>query len=150
MSFKDAIHYGLLIVIGSLLLAFGNIGQATTRDTKSFYAGGLLGYGSTDWNQLSCNACNPDDFVLLSVPQNATDKGIAWGLFVGFQINPQFTFEATYTRFADSILNFAPGNLYIIDPVNGTSLTTLISHTASYSLVGKFFGILKESNYYAH
>jgi len=119
----------LLLSLLLLLAAAAASAEQPVKDTRSLYVGGTLGYGSTDWNQLTCQTCDPDDFLLASVPKSADDSGLAWGFFAGYQINPNFTMELAYTRFARTSVYFVDDNLY--------DLTTLNTNTSSVTLVGK-------------
>lgn len=111
-------------------------------DTNSFYAGFLLGYGSTDWNQIACHNCvgTMNALALNGTPMSAEDTGFAWGLFVGYQPKPYFAIEGTFVRYKDAYITFSEFNLY---PGN---LTDLTSQTHSYSLVMKFLVPLARPN----
>lgn len=92
-----------------------------------FYVGGSVGYGNTDWSQITA----ADDATTLAAPVSAQSGGTAYGAFVGYQFSTHFTLEATYVHFAQSTLQFAQDfNVY--------NLKTLKTNTNAYSLLGKF------------
>lgn len=117
-------------------LAFANGGTPTScpptlKNAKHpFYAGVLLGYGSTDWDRLSSS----DLLVNISTLKKADDDGLAWGLFAGVDIIPHFGLEFDYTRFANTTIQLSPFTIYNVP----TNKLTFTSKTELYSLIGKF------------
>lgn len=74
-----------------------------------FYIGGLIGYGSTDWSQLTPNEnCDQDcqNVIEASVPSSAGDKGAVFGITMGYEVQPHFAFEASFMRFPTTTISF--------------------------------------------
>lgn len=109
-----------------------------------FYIGGSLGYGETDWSQITAS---PDDVASASAPISASSNGLALGAMMGYQFSRHFLVEADYTHFADSKVNFytaAAGGF------NTYGIKSLETGTSSYSLLLKVLVPFLNSNSYVY
>ena len=94
-----------------------------------FYLGGGLGYGNTDWSEITTSP-GLENLATQGAPISATGDGFAWGAFMGYQFSEHFTVEAIYTKYRDSNVEFEA-------EANNYNLSSLKSATDSYSIVGK-------------
>ena len=127
----------LIALLFSFTPAFSASAHSTLWESHPFYIGIEGGWGCTDWSQLRVRATNADEYATLSLsaPITAGDKGITYGVMVGYEISPHFALEANYMRFPNTPVYFEPeGSLYFFD--NG--LNSLRSSTYVYNAVGKF------------
>lgn len=91
------------------------------------YAGVLLGYGNTNWQQM----VSQDASTATSTPTTAGGSGVAEGITIGYGISRYFALEGDFTHFPDADLVFAPYSVY-------RPLTKTTSKTNAYALFGKF------------
>ena len=100
-----------------------------------FYIGTLVGYGSTDWNQLIAH-CDDPNFCLVSAsaPISAGDSGLVWGFYMGYEIQPYFALELLYARFPNTTITFDEFSIYAFD----YGVTQMSSFTYAYSISGKW------------
>lgn len=94
-----------------------------------FYLGGGIGYGNTDWTEITTTPGIQND-TTVSAPISATGSGVAYDAYMGYQFSPHFTVETVYTRYPTTRVGFQPS-------VNTYGITTLKTDTDSYSLLGK-------------
>ncbi len=109
--------------------------------THPFYFGGSLGYGNTDWSEITTAPSTETVFnpATLSAPIGATQGGVAFGGYIGYQFSEHFTVEGIYTHYPMTKVTFSQdGNNY--------NIGELKTNTNAYSLVGKImvpFGFTK-------
>ena|SRR3990167_4222918 len=128
----------LLFIIGAYsemcLAANTNLFPDKWR-ARPLYFGALLGYGSTDWSQLVAHCEDPNAcFLWLSAPISAGDRGIVWGFFAGYEIQPYFAVETTYAYFPMTPVLFDEFSVYN----ERFNVTHIDSYTDALSFVGKF------------
>lgn len=102
------------------------------------YAGILLGYGNTNWNQM----VSQDASTATSTPTSAGGSGLADGIMLGYSLSQYFALEADFTHFPDADLVFSPYSVY-------RPLTELTSKTNAYALFGKFMLPLDQGKFSA-
>lgn len=104
-----------------------------------FYMGVLVGYGSTDWSELTanCSGLNPSqcDQVRDAAPVSAGDFGAVWGVTAGYEVQPHFAFEASFINFPETKVKFSDANSY---PQFNYTSATMVSHTYAFDVIGKF------------
>lgn len=111
-----------------------------------FYIGGSIGYGETDWSQITTAIGNP---AAASAPITANSNGLAFGAIMGYQFSRHFLIEADYTHFADSKVGFetsadTPGGY------NTYGLKSLKTGTSSYALLLKILVPFLNSKSYVY
>ncbi len=149
---KISVTLGLVFFASYYPVANASIVKSTLDSTKAmlkqhvdypFYFGGSLGYGNTDWSEITTLPGTDDNPNLAaeSAPISAIGSGFAGGAIVGYQFSEHFIIEGDYTHYAKSNIGFnsdAIGNFYGIQSLN--------TDTSTYSLLGKIlvpFGFTK-------
>lgn len=100
-----------------------------------FYAGPLLGYGSTLWDGLVPPQSKQSVALMISAPEKAQEGGVVWGAYVGYEFMPYFALEANYMRFPNAKVSFTLDSLFSF---THNFETSFITKTEKVSLVGKF------------
>lgn len=111
-----------------------------------FYLGAVIGYGSTDWSMLVIHCdpndaqCDQDMVALLSesAPVAAGDDGAAWGVTVGYEINPTWALESSFIRFPTTLVHINASSLFYTTAFPNTVAANFSSETWGFILVGKF------------
>jgi hypothetical protein len=80
-----------------------------------FYVGATVGYGSTTWQGLVPTEKNKNEVLSISTPISVTEGGTVWGFFLGYELNPYFALEATYSRYPDATVSFDEFSLFAFD-----------------------------------
>jgi len=93
-----------------------------------FYAGVTAGYGRTTWDMLVTTDTLPSFQV--STPIDASNMGIIWGGFIGYQFTKLFAIEAAYERYPDTVIYLPTISFYPVDQFT--------SHTEIFSAIMKF------------
>ena len=110
-----------------------------------FYFGGSLGYGNTNWSEITTPAAtNENNYnpVAMSAPISATSGVFASGAFMGYQFSPHFMIESDYTHFNNTEVGFQttqyePGLSGPQPYTNFYGISQLNTSTNAYSLLGK-------------
>ena len=116
----------------------------TQRVTYPLYFGGSLGYGNTNWSQITTSPQLHGNFNHDSLSATISDKpnGFAYGGLVGYQFSKHFTIETFYTKYPLTTVKFAAANNYQIGELR--------TNTHSYSLVGKILAPFALTNVYVY
>lgn len=144
--------FWLAAVCGGLLFSQAGLASVALKPLMDhrFSVGALVGYGSTSWNMLSAY-CKGDeeclDTMSASTPIGAEDKGLMWGVTLGYQIEENFAIRAIYRRFHSSIINFGAWSFY--DKLPQETPCQISSSVYSYSLMGEFFAPMFGSPFFA-
>lgn len=101
----------------------------------SLYAGVMGGYGSTTWTGLVPLKEDQNIAMSLSTPIGASEGGVVWGFFAGYELIPTFAIEAGYTRYQNAKIVFDPISIFTYEH---DELTEFVSKTETVSLMGKF------------
>lgn len=135
-----------LLLVLSVLLSTISLAEGTPTylryGSHPFYIGGLLGYGSTDWSQMTANCGGNEDCesdVEASVPTAAGDSGAVIGLTMGYEVQPHFAFETSFMRFPTTKVTFTGAINYPASyPFNDLGNASYNSYTYAYDFIGKF------------
>ncbi len=127
--------------------ANGTIRMLKQHVKHPFYFGGSVGYGSTDWSEITTSPSTATQVNLAAetAPIGAKDDGFAWGGFIGYQFSKHFTLEGVYTRYHSTVVSFQTDitpNLYGIEQFR--------TNTHSYSLLGKIMVPFGFTNVYVY
>jgi hypothetical protein len=109
------------------------VSHASAHFSQSWYAGLLAGYGSTNWSKIKTD----DPTLQNSLPSHADDSGLAWGAFIGDNINSHYGLELRYQHYANSKISFAKFNEYAPPP----SFPAFTMSSSSYNIA--FLGKLR-------
>ena len=115
---------------------------SSDRYKNPFYIGLTGGYGSTTWQGLVPPKSKQGIAMLVSTPNNVDEGGNIYGAFAGYEIIPCFAVEASYTRYPDATISFAPMSIVAI--VDGVS--QFVSHTETYAVMAKFMLFIPHTN----
>ena len=126
--------------------AYDDTKKLLTEHVKNpFYFGGSLGYGNTNWSEITTPAATKSNHynqVALSAPISATSGVFASGAFMGYQFSPHFMIETDYTHFDTTEVGFQTTVDY--PPPTGQKpwnnfygISQLNTNTNAYSLLGK-------------
>lgn len=99
---------------------------------QQWYIGALAGMGSTNWSKITTN----DVTLQNSLPSNAKDNGLTWGILIGDNINRHYGIEMRYQHYQNSSISFANYNEYGPQPY-ATNAFTMISKNYNIALLSK-------------
>jgi hypothetical protein len=108
-----------------------------------FYVGASSGYGSTMWSGLVPQSGKINAALALSTPNNVTEGGAIWNVFLGYELIPQFAVEAGYTHYPVARINFSKRSLFALQHLGATEFS---SHTESISMIAKIMLIIPTTN----
>ncbi len=108
-----------------------------------FYAGGIIGYGSTTWRGLVPSTENQNEAVNISTPINVSEGGIVGGAFAGYEITRYFAIEANYTHYPDATVFFDEQSLFSFLHDDETQF---VSQTEAISVMAKVMLIIPDTN----
>ncbi|MFN7096266.1 MAG: outer membrane beta-barrel protein [Gammaproteobacteria bacterium] len=117
-------------------LSLQSVVQPARQPFNRAYAGVLVGYGNTNWDQM----VSQDASTATSTPTSAGGSGVAEGITLGYSISRYFSLEGDFTHFPKATLTFAPYSVY-------RPLTETTSQTNAYALFGKFMLPLGNSKF---
>lgn len=127
--------------------ANGTVRMLRQHVKHPFYFGGSLGYGNTDWSEITTAPSTPtqDNDAAFTAPISAKSGGFAWGAFMGYQFSKHFTVEGIYTHYHSTVVGFQTD----ITP-NFYGIEQLRTDTHSYSLLGKILVPFGFTNVYVY
>lgn len=67
-----------------------------------FYVGAQIGYATTTWKHL----VSEDMSLWGTTPLHVKEGDLSWGIFIGYEFEPQFALEAEYLRLPTATLAF--------------------------------------------
>lgn len=120
--------FGVISLVTVTSSAFTNWDRAP----YPFYIGGTVGYGETTWSQLVPN--KPNLAMSISTPVSASDGGLVWGVYGGYEFIRSFALEGSYMRYPTAKVRFDPVSLFTFYHNGRTGFST---RTESISLVAK-------------
>jgi len=100
-----------------------------------FYVGVEGGYGSTTWGWLVPPENRASELLELSTPTNVNEGGALWGIFMGYELIPEFAVEANYSRYTTAHVFFSDESIFAFTYDGQTQFN---SGTEDYSLSAKF------------
>lgn len=126
--------------LASFNICFAEAGvQDEKAEFNSLMVGFSLGYGDTDWSQISNQE---DPIVQATAPTHAEDGGAAYGAWVAYQFSPRFLLEAAFTRYPNTTVYFnTDRSIYDFE--------SMLSKTETYTFTGQFIVPLLKTNIYA-
>lgn len=98
------------------------------------YLGVTGGYGSTTWAGLVPNRENQNIAMALSTPINVDEGGGVWGLFMGYELIPQFAVELAYTKYPSANVFFSATDSMFYD---NYQIDNFVTTTETVSFNGK-------------
>lgn len=111
------------------------------------YFGGSLGYGNTDWSEITTvpSTTAQPNLAASTAPISAKSGGFAWGAFLGYQFSKHFTVEGIYTHYHSTVVGFQTS----VTP-NFYGIEQLRTDTRSYSMLGKIMVPFGFTNVYVY
>lgn len=110
-----------------------------------WYAGGLLGFGTTTWASLVADPSFDEEYngLVQSVPIDVVEGGAIYGGFAGYEFNPYFAIEAAYMHYPNSIIRFEPVYSFFVDDYRVSEFT---SQTETVNLLAKVMVFIPGTN----
>lgn len=111
-----------------------------------WYAGGLLGFGTTTWAALIPDpSLDPaeNDLLAVSTPDRVSEGGAIYGGFAGYEFNPYFALEASYMRYPNSIVHFGPDSIFAVRHNDNLEFSTL---TETVTMIAKVMVFIPGTN----
>lgn len=110
-----------------------------------FYFGIAGGYGSTTWRGLLPANDDETEVMSLSTPKSVTEGGFAGGVLIGYELNPYFALEASYTRYPDATVTFDEMSLVTFQ----YEITDLNTKTSVLALMAKIMMFIPNTSFRA-
>ena len=111
------------------------------------YIGVTGGYGSTTWEGLVPSEKDQNIAMNLSTPTEVTEGGNVWGFFGGYEFNPFFALETSYTQYKDARVGFESISLFSF---LNNGLTEFTTHTETVNLMGKLMIFIPNTEFRAY
>jgi hypothetical protein len=107
----------------------------------------MAGYGTTTWKGLVPAESKKNLAMSMSTPIDASEGGVAWGLFAGYEFMPYFALETRFMHYPNAKINFSPESLYAFE---NHGMLYLNTHTVAGSLLGKFMVVIPSTSMRAY
>jgi opacity protein-like surface antigen len=131
---KNIVQLSLLCAVSFFSVTSFAAWQWANKPLHPFYVGATGGYGETTWGQLVSDNSDDSPALDMSAPINASEGGLVWGVYGGYEFIRAFALEASYMRYPTASIQFSPLSFFSFFHDGRTSFS---SKTESVSLVAK-------------
>jgi opacity protein-like surface antigen len=138
-----------LILILLSALCMSNASALSGSFKYPFYAGITAGYGNTTWQGLVPDPNKNAAAMVFATPIRADEGGVLWGAAAGYEFNPYFALEGSYSRYPNAKVTFNP------DPTISYftfshQISNLNTHTETVAINAKIMMIIPHTTIRAY